>query len=623
MMPISDIKHDLPYFGKSEMWVDDDGQNVEEIIKSIKRSHDLDKTDYDKHCLDFWRGNAKDTAKLLFDFHKRYIKYVIEPESDQTVKTPGRLINDRHGDCKHYSLFTCGIVDALNRKGYPIEAKYRFVSDTPDVEVHHVFAVVTEPSQIGYPSRAKQWGADKIRDYALKSGLRLVHGYEVEGRVNAVSGTGKEYWCDPVLDNFNERPNFHNTKDYRMAINRLSGTKEHDIAIVAGRNRNPFHNKEQLLAYLHHHGARPEHFQNEREMQSFLINKLREDVARFKNMRRPDAPAIGKKNKHHKNFLKSIAHGFEVNAKNVAHGIQVDAANAKTLALKVSLAAARGPFLGLVDLNTFNLAHRLRDTLMSPQHRGALLQKWKDLGGNDKTLINSVNNGWRVYKKHHGGWNEARDRVSGRRLAGPEIAAAVALASGIIAALEKFIHSDAPKQEEAIADAATTGTKDLVHKAHKHISKQPGDSNTASDVPLGDNASNGTMSVSTGVDANGNPTLAITSVDHPVLNNAGKSVEQLRPEDPDAPDADDPDDVPGGGPVAKQHGHGGGMDIEQKIKDFAEEHKGAGIGLGVGVVGGIVVGKFSGAKKNKQGAFPVIGGIVGVIIGVMADKKRE
>lgn len=49
-------------------------------------------------------------------------------------------------------------------------------------------------AKIGYPSKAKQWGRDKIHEESKKLGLRLKHGYEVEGRrgVHGIAGVSMD-----------------------------------------------------------------------------------------------------------------------------------------------------------------------------------------------------------------------------------------------------------------------------------------------------------------------------------------------------------------------------------------------------------------------------------------------
>ncbi len=166
---LPDLLGVLPVYNKDKKVVSDDDQDTSEIIKYIKLCHEKERADYDKIAEYFWKGNAKDTAKGLFDFLKKNVTYKIEPEEFQSVKTPGVILKQGYGDCKHYALFTTGVVEALQRAGHPIKAFFRFVSDKPGKEVHHVFSVV--------------------------------------------KGGGGTYWVDPVLKNFDSRPDFCKIKD--------------------------------------------------------------------------------------------------------------------------------------------------------------------------------------------------------------------------------------------------------------------------------------------------------------------------------------------------------------------------------------------------------------------------
>lgn len=546
---IAEVK--APYYGDREKWVDSKDQNVDGIIEAIKKSHSLDKTDYESFAKTFWRGNARDTAKLLFDFEKKYIVYAVEPELDQTVKSPGRIKADRHGDCKHYALFTCGVCDALNRMGYPVESWYRFTADIPGTEVHHVFAVVSDGK--------KQW------------------------------------WVDPVIDYFDQRPTFYNTKDVRMAISRLSGTEmsgtiRYDIAIVAGRN--PFRTRDHLLRFLELHGKRPADFPDAHSMKAFIIHALNPRMGGMES-------AIGKK-KRHNNFLKSIAHGMEVNLHNAGKEIAKDAKAVKNMALKVSFAAARGPFLALVALNKLNLAHRYRDTLVGP-HRTPLLRAWRDIGGNEHAFINAVNSGWRHYKQQHGGYNASRDHISGIGYVGDcsigfAIESAMALATGIIAVLNKFVHSNAPAADQELAEGAKKGAVDVAMAANEGMQNDKGGgTTTTTDIP----GSGGKMQLATGIDQEGNPTVAVRTTSHPAFDQAAQP-----------PAGSSSDDIQGGGAVQLQRQDSNidtGMAGKDSFKQWwdnatawVKEHKALAIGVPLAIgTGAVLVNRLGGKKRRR------------------------
>lgn len=400
MVTVSEILQMSPYLGIRELITDD--QDTDDIIALIQKKHAIHKPDYDKFSAIFWQGDAASTAKELFHFLSENVTYREETPGNQRVKGPGAILHDGYGDCKHYASFICGVADALNRQGYPIKCAYSFVSDTPQNEVHHVFAEIADSNKI--------------------------------------------FWVDPVVKRFDLRPTFYNKKSLKM---RQQIGKLYAVSGTA---------------------------------------------------------TMGKTN-----FLKSIAHGIQVNAanikkavttnvKNAEHGLQVDAANAgkaikvnaanlKKMALKVSLSTARNAFLALVGVNAFNLAKRASDCLAGPD-KNKMLSRWKDLGGDPSKLVNTVNHGYKA-----------------RHISAVPIAALVALATAIIAALAPFL-KQSPQEQSAMNQANTTGIADLT--AHAVDQASQGIAQSTFDTPAG------SAIVTTGVDnMTGNPTIQVDSSDSP------------------------------------------------------------------------------------------------------------
>jgi hypothetical protein len=159
-------------------------QDVKDIINGMLEAHKKFSSEYDKICHFFKASSPKETAKKIFDFLKENVKYKIEPESRQTLKSPSAIItlgNSIGSDCKCYSLFIGGVLDALKRSGENIKWCYRFASYKMfDKNPHHVF-VVLNPN------------------------------------------TTNEIWIDPVLHSFNEKKNFNYKIDKNMALYTVSG----------------------------------------------------------------------------------------------------------------------------------------------------------------------------------------------------------------------------------------------------------------------------------------------------------------------------------------------------------------------------------------------------------------
>lgn len=184
MPSVANISRDVrPFMNKRKTLVRH--QSVNDIIGGLMDSHIIDAGDYDNISKDFWRGNVRDTAAGLFDFCKKHIRYKIEPDASQTVRSPGAIMAMKSGDCKHYASFINGVLQSLKRKGYPVDSLYRFANyKTFQRDPHHVFAVARDPAN------------------------------------------GKEYWVDPVLRFFDQRKPYNNAVDKKpdnTMLQRVSG----------------------------------------------------------------------------------------------------------------------------------------------------------------------------------------------------------------------------------------------------------------------------------------------------------------------------------------------------------------------------------------------------------------
>ena len=98
-----------------------DWQNTDDIIKALKTQH-IENRKYSQKIAKYFCGaNERETAKNIFNFLKREIQYRVEPAQTQTTKSIPRLLADGYGDCKHYTNFANGVLEACGYK--PI---YRF-----------------------------------------------------------------------------------------------------------------------------------------------------------------------------------------------------------------------------------------------------------------------------------------------------------------------------------------------------------------------------------------------------------------------------------------------------------------------------------------------------------------
>lgn len=151
-------------------------QSTGDIISAITNAHKKYAPEYAKICSFFKGKNDKETARRLYDFCKKNVAYVIEPNTKQTVKSPAAILATGHGDCKHYAGFIGGCLGAL---GVPFS--YRFASyKSWDKQPAHVFIVVNP-------------------------------------------GTLNEIWVDPVLPTFDNKKPYQYAKDKIMSLYSISG----------------------------------------------------------------------------------------------------------------------------------------------------------------------------------------------------------------------------------------------------------------------------------------------------------------------------------------------------------------------------------------------------------------
>lgn len=108
-------------------------ENKETVINERGRTEDIISCVVDTYNL-YWRkcehtakklqsSNVLLTCSNIIDFVLDNIRYELDPEGKQWVKTPARLLEDGKGDCKSYSILVCSFLSCLG-----IRNCFRFVS---------------------------------------------------------------------------------------------------------------------------------------------------------------------------------------------------------------------------------------------------------------------------------------------------------------------------------------------------------------------------------------------------------------------------------------------------------------------------------------------------------------
>lgn len=132
-----------------DQWVTiTEDQRVPDIIREVLGAHIENAKYYDSIALYFDGDTVEEICSNIYTFCKKQLYYKEETPEDQTTLIPANIIirganKDAGVDCKHYSGFAGGILDAMNRVGARIKWCYRFASyDLKNKMPHHVFVVV-------------------------------------------------------------------------------------------------------------------------------------------------------------------------------------------------------------------------------------------------------------------------------------------------------------------------------------------------------------------------------------------------------------------------------------------------------------------------------------------------
>src|SRR5689334_8181824 len=102
-----------PYADEWELIKKD--QYVPDIIKEVSAAHRLFAEYYDQFSDLFYDTDPRVVADSLYAFCKEYIQYREEDVNFQTSALPTGILYRGYGDCKHYALFTAGVIGSLNR----------------------------------------------------------------------------------------------------------------------------------------------------------------------------------------------------------------------------------------------------------------------------------------------------------------------------------------------------------------------------------------------------------------------------------------------------------------------------------------------------------------------------
>ena len=164
-----------------------------DIMKAIQIAHDDNVFDCIEVSENFKGKSIKDTCKNIFEFLTQNIKYKVDPDGVQWIRTPARLWQDREGDCKSYSLFACCMLSALG-----IKNSFRFV-DYGNDDYTHVYTVAYDENDkpiiidavayqcqgMGFNSELK-YKKNKDMKNREKTQISFLSGVSVSGRASDI-----------------------------------------------------------------------------------------------------------------------------------------------------------------------------------------------------------------------------------------------------------------------------------------------------------------------------------------------------------------------------------------------------------------------------------------------------
>lgn len=389
-----------PYSGRKVLVTTN--QSTNDIMKELLKAHSENASEYDKICNQFWTGNEKRTLRKIFDYCKKNIRYEIEPDELQTVKSPSAIIAQGKGDCKHYASFCNGLISAINRKyGTNMNNVFRFAGyNIGATEPQHVYCAVR------------------------------------------LSDDKTTIILDPVLDSYNDEKPATFIKDKEAMLYRISGTGTTIQNTMLAK-----HSAQEMTKINSVLNALPFELKSIFKKGFSLFSKYNNGLIPLnKSIEGWTADVLEKSgmkadaNKLRDYWLKSGR--FQKNTtidQDIKKGIDKAASDIRELALKVTLAPTRNAFLLLVKANVFGLAVKLARAWNAGE-RSKIEGMWiNNFGGAGSSLQKAIKDGVKSYNYYN---NRQEKTISGARIGVEPVtttAAAGVTAGQIVAALPVLV----------------------------------------------------------------------------------------------------------------------------------------------------------------------------------------
>lgn len=325
------LQHLPPY--RDEWVVVHSNQSVKNIITELLNAHREFAGYYDMIAPLFDADTTEKICKNLYTFCKKNIEYKEESEDRQTTAIPAGILTRGYGDCKHYASFCGGVLDAIGRmKGEPIDFYYCFASYNPDQpDPYHVFIVVND--------------------------------------------NGQQIWIDPTPGAEDKTPVWVvNKKISGMPLLRnIAGISDTEINVPDTSIDIP----QELIgpiSILQNYGVLSPLGEFNAARLDFVTAILPDNEAQ--NIRDAVAAIV------QRGGAATVGNWFDDAFKGIQH-----------FAAGMGMQVPRASFLGLVRINAFGYANKLKRALSYPDSKAALADKWERLGGVFSVLENTINAG--------------------------------------------------------------------------------------------------------------------------------------------------------------------------------------------------------------------------------------
>lgn len=130
-----------------------------DIIKAIHENVPQSIKDTRGDFSQSFRGSSRlASAFNVWRFLRNEIRYQRDPNHTQMIRLPGRLLHDRTGDCKSYSLLAASILKNL---GYPVILRYVSYKKSSNIPTHiYVITLDKDNSPIIVDGTYKKFNAE-------------------------------------------------------------------------------------------------------------------------------------------------------------------------------------------------------------------------------------------------------------------------------------------------------------------------------------------------------------------------------------------------------------------------------------------------------------------------------